>query len=151
LTWSWRRVVDQAAGQIQPLVDSRGLEIRVDAGGRHWVRADRRRLLQVLWNLLSNAIRHTPTGGVITISARLIGTMAEISVKDTGIGIPANQLERIFEEYAQVEGQADGTGLGLPVSRRLAKLMDGDIQVMSEVGVGSTFTITLPRGHTSTA
>ncbi|HEY8813111.1 MAG TPA: PAS domain S-box protein [Candidatus Dormibacteraeota bacterium] len=144
-------IVDQAAGQIQPLVDSRGLEIRVDAGGRHWVRADRRRLLQVLWNLLSNAIRHTPTGGVITISARLIGTMAEISVKDTGIGIPANQLERIFEEYAQVEGQADGTGLGLPVSRRLAKLMDGDIQVMSEVGVGSTFTITLPRGHTSTA
>jgi len=143
-------IVDQAAGQIQPLVDSRGLEIRVDAGGRHWVRADRRRLLQVLWNLLSNAIRHTPTGGVITISARVTETTAEISVKDTGIGIPANQLERIFEEYAQVEGQADGTGLGLPVSRRLASLMDGDIQVVSEVGVGSTFTITLPRGHTST-
>jgi signal transduction histidine kinase len=105
----------------------------------------------VLWNLLSNAIRHTPTGGVITISARVAGAIAEISVKDTGIGIPADQLDRIFEEYAQVEGQADGTGLGLPVSRRLAKLMDGDLQVVSEVGVGSTFTITLPRGHTSTA
>ena len=143
-------LLDQAAGQIQPLVDSRGLEIRVDAGGRSWVKADRRRLLQVLWNLLSNAIRHTPTGGVITISARVTETTAEISVKDTGIGIPANQLERIFEEYAQVEGQADGTGLGLPVSRRLAKLMSGDIRVVSEVGVGSTFTITLPRGHTST-
>jgi PAS domain S-box-containing protein len=144
-------ILDMAAGQIQPLVDSRGLEIRVDAGGRHWIKADRRRLLQVLWNLLSNAIRHTLTGGVITISARIAGEMAEISVKDTGIGIPADQLDRIFEEYAQVKGQADGTGLGLPVSRRLAKLMDGDIRVVSEVGVGSTFTITLPRGHTSTA
>ena len=143
-------ILDMAAGQIQPLVDSRGLEIRVDAGGRHWVKADRRRLLQVLWNLLSNAIRHTPTGGVITISARVAGPMAEISVRDTGIGIPPKELERIFEEYVQVEGQADGTGLGLPVSRRLAKLMDGDLHVVSEVGVGSTFTITLPRGHTST-
>jgi PAS domain S-box-containing protein len=143
-------LLDQAAGQIQPLVDSRGLEIRVDAGGQPWVRADRRRLLQVLWNLLSNAIRHTPTGGILTISARSTETTVEVSVSDTGIGIPAEQLERIFEEYAQVEGQADGTGLGLPVSRRLAKLMDGDIKVVSEVGVGSTFTITLPRGHTST-
>ena len=143
-------ILEQAAGQIQPLVDSRGLEIRVDAGGRPWVRADRRRLLQVLWNLLSNAIRHTPTGGVITISAKAKNTTVEISVRDTGIGIAADQIERIFEEYAQVEGQADGTGLGLPVSRRLSKLMDGDIRVVSEVGAGSTFTMTLPRGHTST-
>jgi signal transduction histidine kinase len=74
----------------------------------------------------------------------------EISINDTGVGIPADQLERIFEEYAQVKGQADGTGLGLPVSRRLATLMDGDISLISKVGVGSTFTITLPRGHTST-
>jgi PAS domain S-box-containing protein len=143
-------ILDAAAGQVQPLIDSRGLEIRVDAAGRPWVRADRRRLLQVLWNLLSNAIRHTPTGGIITIAARIVGEIVEISVQDTGIGIPADQQERIFEEYVQVEGEADGTGLGLPVSRRLAKLMDGDIRVVSEVGVGSTFTITLPRGHTST-
>ena len=80
-------ILDQAAGQIQPLVDSRGLEIRVDAGGRPWVKADRRRLLQVLWNLLSNAIRHTPTGGVITISARMAPGSVAISVKDAGIGI----------------------------------------------------------------
>jgi two-component system sensor histidine kinase BaeS len=144
-------VLDLAAGQVQPLVDSRGLEIRVDAGGRLRVRGDRRRLLQVLWNLLSNAIRHTPTGGVITISARTAGEVVEISVRDTGIGIAASEQERIFEEYAQVEGQADGTGLGLPVSRRLAKLMDGDIRLVSEVGAGSTFTITLPRSDTSPA
>jgi protein-histidine pros-kinase len=143
-------ILEQAAGQIQPLVDSRGLEIRVDAGGRPWVKADRRRLLQMLWNLLSNAIRHTPTGGVISIAARTADQVIEISINDTGVGIPADQLERIFEEYAQVKGQADGTGLGLPVSRRLATLMDGDISLISKVGVGSTFTITLPRGHTST-
>ena len=93
-------ILDLAAGQVQPLVDSRGLEIRVDAGVATGARGDRRRLLQVLWNLLSNAIRHTPTGGVITISARTVGEVVEISVRDTGVGIPTDD-------------QADGTGLGL--------------------------------------
>jgi PAS domain S-box-containing protein len=137
-------IIDQAAGQVLPLVESRGLEIRVDAGGRLSVRADRRRLLQIIWNLLSNAIRHTATGGTITIRGARNGADVDIVISDTGVGIPADQFERIFEEYVQVGVGPDGTGLGLPVSRRLAHLMGGDIHVVSEVGAGSSFTITLP-------
>jgi PAS domain S-box-containing protein len=137
-------IIDQAAGQVLPLVEARGLEIRVDAGGRLSVRADRRRLLQIIWNLLSNAIRHTATGGTITIRGVMNGPGVDIVITDTGVGIDADQFERIFEEYVQVGVGPDGTGLGLPVSRRLAQLMGGDIHVVSKVGAGSSFTITLP-------
>jgi protein-histidine pros-kinase len=137
-------IIEQAAGQVQPLVESRGLEIRIDAGGQLGVKGDRRRVLQILWNLLSNAIRHTPTGGIISVSGAATARGVAIVVADTGVGIPTDQLERIFEDYKQVGVATDGTGLGLPLSRRLAQLMNGDISVVSEVGVGSTFTISLP-------
>jgi len=120
------------------------LEIRIDAGGQLGVKGDRRRVLQILWNLLSNAIRHTPTGGIISVSGAATARGVAIVVADTGVGIPTDQLERIFEDYKQVGVATDGTGLGLPLSRRLAQLMNGDISVVSEVGVGSTFTISLP-------
>ncbi len=139
-------IIEQAAGQVQPLIESRGLEIRVDSGGRLGVKGDRRRLLQILWNLLSNAIRHTPTRGIISVSGAARGSGIAILVADTGVGIPGDQLERIFEDYKQVGVAQEGTGLGLPLSRRLARLMNGDISVVSEVGVGSTFTISLPAG-----
>jgi PAS domain S-box-containing protein len=137
-------IVEEAAGQVQPLLEDNGLAIELDVDLQLWVEADRRRLLQILWNLLSNAIRHTAAGGKITINCRRIGTAVEIVVADTGIGIAADQLVRIFEDYSQVGVKADGTGLGLPVSRRLAQLMDGDIGVQSEPGAGSSFTVTLP-------
>jgi len=137
-------IIEQAASQVQPLVESRGLDIRVDAGRRLGVKGDRRRVLQILWNLLSNAIRHTPTGGIISVSGAAKGSGVAIVVADTGVGIPRDQLERIFEDYKQVGVAHEGTGLGLPVSRRLAQLMNSDISVVSEVGVGSTFTISLP-------
>jgi signal transduction histidine kinase len=120
------------------------LKIRVEPGRRLSVLGDRRRILQILWNLLSNAIRHTPTGGVVSVSGAAVGDRIAIVVSDTGVGIPADQLDRIFEDYRQVGEAHAGTGLGLPVSRRLAQLMNGDLSVLSEVGVGSTFTISLP-------
>ncbi|MDQ6917931.1 MAG: PAS domain S-box protein [Candidatus Dormibacteraeota bacterium] len=138
-------IVEDAASQVQPLVDESGLEIELGTGEEaYWVEADRRRLLQILWNLLSNAIRHTSAGGKIRIHCHPAGKKIEIVITDTGMGIAADQLVRIFEDYTQVGVKADGTGLGLPVSRRLAQLMDGDIGVVSEVGAGSSFTITLP-------
>jgi PAS domain S-box-containing protein len=137
-------IVQEAASQVQPLLDEKGLEIELDVGCELWVEADRRRLLQILWNLLSNAIRHTAAGGKLAI--RCLGTEAavEIAVSDSGVGMAADQLERIFEDYTQVGVRADGTGLGLPVSRRLAQLMGGDIGVVSQLGAGSSFTIILP-------
>jgi protein-histidine pros-kinase len=137
-------IVEEAAEQVQPLAAESGLEIEFDCPEELWVEADRRRVLQILWNLLSNAIRHTPAGGKIGIHCRGNGSAVEIVVIDSGVGMAADQLTRIFEDYSQVGVQADGTGLGLPVSRRLAQLMDGDVQVVSAPGAGSSFTIRLP-------
>jgi PAS domain S-box-containing protein len=137
-------VLLQAGEQVQPIADARGIKLRIDCPEGPRVRADSRRMLQILLNLLSNATRHTPAKGRVTISARGSAKVVRISISDTGIGIPADQQERIFEEFVQVEGSTGGTGLGLPVSRRLAQLMGGDIRVHSELGHGSTFTVTLP-------
>ncbi len=98
-------------------------------------------------NLLSNALKFTPEGGRIDVGARLDDHVAEVSVADTGIGIaPANQ-DAVFEEFRQVGGadkKAEGTGLGLVLSRKFIELHGGRIWVTSELGRGSTFTFTLP-------
>ena len=118
------------------------------------VRADPDKVRQVLLNLLSNAIKFTPPGGQITLSAEgLVDDPSEkfaaIRVRDTGLGIPADKLNSIFDPFVQVDTSrnrvAEGTGLGLAISRELARGMGGDLVVESAVGVGSTFTVTLPR------
>ena len=113
-----------------------------------YVLADRHRLRQVLVNVVGNAIKFTPEGGTIRVGASMDGTQAIIEVSDTGIGIPADRLEAIFEPFVQVEDSltrtAAGTGLGLAISRDLARAMDGDLTVESELGRGSTFTTWLP-------
>jgi len=111
------------------------------------IRADERRVKQVLLNLLSNALKFTPEGGRIDIRAVTNGDLAEISVADTGVGIMAEDQEAVFEEFRQV-GTADkkvgGTGLGLALSRKLIELHGGRIWVKSQIGMGSTFTFTIP-------
>lgn len=108
---------------------------------------DQDRLKQILVNLLSNAVKFTEEG-TITVTARRRDGQVTIAVADTGIGIPADKLELIFEEFRQVDSSTtrkySGTGLGLSISRRLAHLLHGDIAVQSVVGVGSTFTLTIP-------
>jgi len=141
-----RPFLDRAAEQVAPIARKKTISLVVEAGANALVLADNRKLLQVVWNLLSNSIRHTPDNGCITLSGIPVGDHIEIAVRDTGIGIPEDQLERIFEEYSQVGKSNGGTGLGLPVSRKLARLMNGDLRVSSHLGVGSTFTITLPAG-----
>jgi signal transduction histidine kinase len=110
------------------------------------ITADERRLRQVVFNLLSNAVKFTPRDGRIDLSARLDDGEVEIAVADTGPGIPAEELEAIFEEFGQASDgkQADGTGLGLPLSRKLVELHGGRLWVESEVDRGSTFRFTLP-------
>lgn len=113
------------------------------------VTADEDKLRQILLNLLANALKFTPTGG--TVSMRITARDSEVamSVCDTGIGIPSEQQERIFEPFVQAKralNLADqGVGLGLAISRQLARAMGGDLAVASEVGKGSVFTVTLPR------
>ena len=111
-------------------------------------RADAEKLLQVLVNLLSNAIKFTPAGGEVKMSCAVEDSTAMIRVRDTGIGIPADKLEAIFDPFVQVRADLtrphEGTGLGLAISRDLARGMKGDMTVESTEGVGSTFTLALP-------
>ena len=111
------------------------------------IRADERKVKQVLLNLLSNAIKFTPEGGRIDVRAAVNDGLVEVSVADTGVGIAPEDQEKVFEEFRQV-GTADknveGTGLGLALSRKFGELHGGHIWLKSEVGRGSTFTFTLP-------
>jgi signal transduction histidine kinase len=116
--------------------------------------ADEGRLLQVLANLLSNAVRYSPGGGPITIRARRDDDRVVVSVSDRGIGIPADKLPRIFERFYRVENETTrtvrGTGLGLAICKRLIEAQGGTIWVEAQEGVGSTFSFTLPLAARAT-
>jgi signal transduction histidine kinase len=111
------------------------------------IQADERKVRQVVLNLLSNAIKFTPEGVRIDVGAVSKNGFVEVSVSDTGVGIAPEDQEAVFEEFRQVgttEKKAEGTGLGLTLCRKFIELHGGRIWVKSEVGVGSTFTFTLP-------
>jgi signal transduction histidine kinase len=116
------------------------------------VSADERKVKQVLLNLLSNALKFTPEGGRIDVGVAVRDGMMEISVTDTGVGIAAEDLDTVFEEFRQVGTAAkkvEGTGLGLAISRKFIELHGGRIRVTSTPGVGSTFAFTLPHPRRS--
>jgi PAS domain S-box-containing protein len=113
------------------------------------VLADADRLQQILLNLLTNAVKFTPGGGRISVACERAGERVRVHVRDTGVGVPAYHLERIFEPFVQVTPQGDeqhGVGLGLAISRNLARVMNGELTLRSEPGAGSVFTLELPGG-----
>ena len=114
------------------------------------VRADREGLREILDNLLDNAIKYTPEGGNVSVNWRSNGSMAQIAVRDSGIGIRPEDQERIFERFYRVDKarsrELGGTGLGLSIVKHLAHSMNGTVAVESEVGKGSVFTVELPVG-----
>lgn len=126
------------------------LEPRFDASVKDLtLNADERKFKQILFNLLSNAAKFTPDGGSITMEACASETQLDISVRDTGIGIPKEQQEKIFEEFQQLEtslhNRPAGTGLGLSLTRKLVELHGGELRVQSDgPGTGSTFTFNIP-------
>jgi signal transduction histidine kinase len=113
--------------------------------------ADERKFKQIMLNLLSNAVKFTPEGGTVSVSAKPNGTAVEIAVADSGVGIAPGDQAAIFEEFKQVGSdytkKAEGTGLGLALTRRFIELHGGTIRVISAPGKGSTFTLTLPIRH----
>jgi signal transduction histidine kinase len=109
------------------------------------MRADERKFKQILLNLLSNSLKFTPSGGSIAVQARLNGAGLEVAVRDTGIGIPPEEQAAVFEEFRQVGTRAEGTGLGLALTKRFVELHGGSIRLESAPGQGSTFTFTLPQ------
>lgn len=133
---------------IEPLAKAKGLDLRVTSPSPGTcIHTDSMKLRQILVNLLSNAVKFTEKGHV-ALDVQLAGDEAIFSVSDTGIGISPEHINRIFDPFWQVEQKATrrapGTGLGLTVSKRLANLLGGDVDVTSTVGEGTTFTVSLP-------
>jgi signal transduction histidine kinase/PAS domain-containing protein len=142
-------VVSEAASVIAPLAAERRLELRVDAPTEPvTLETDVGKVRHILLNLLSNAVKFTDHGAVV-LTARTENGDVLFEVRDSGIGIPPQHQERIFDPFWQVENKASrrvaGTGIGLSVARRLARLLGGDITVTSRPGEGSTFTARVPR------
>lgn len=111
-------------------------------------RADAAKLQQIVLNLLVNATKFTPFGGSIRLECKAEGETVAIKVADTGIGIPADKLEAVFQPFDQIRGRnalSNGTGLGLAISRRLASAMSGSLTATSDLGRGSTFTLRLRK------
>ncbi|RMH59467.1 MAG: response regulator [Candidatus Hydrogenedentota bacterium] len=143
-----RDIVQDVAVTIEPLVEQKNLEhTREFREDDIVVIADRDRLKQIVMNLLSNAVKFTETGRIKTILSK-DETWGILEVEDTGIGIPKEHLQRIFEDFHQVDDRTNrkhaGTGLGLAIVKKLVEMMEGDISVESEVGKGSRFRVRLP-------
>lgn len=142
------RVLAAALSLVRPQAEAAGLTLEDAADGQVVVWADELRLRQVLLNLLSNAVKFTPAGGQVAIHSEQRGEMLEVSVSDTGIGIDAQHLSAVFDEFVQVSHGTDrayeGTGLGLPLVRRLITAMGGGVRVDSTPGAGSVFTVWIP-------
>ncbi|HEX5863551.1 MAG TPA: ATP-binding protein [Casimicrobiaceae bacterium] len=131
---------------VRPLADEYGSTLSLDAEGEHFnIISDPRRVRQILLNLLSNAIKFGEGKPIRVLCKQCDDKSAEIEVIDQGVGIAQDDIARIFEEFVQVsESKQPGTGLGLPISRRLAQLLDGSLTVLSVPGEGSSFRLTLP-------
>ncbi len=143
-------LVDTCLRTVEPMIKSERLRlVKALEADLPPLLTDQDKLQQILMNLLSNAVKFTAEGSV-TVTARRQDGEVVLAVTDTGIGIPSDKLELIFEEFRQVESSIGrtyaGTGLGLSISRRLARLLGGDLTVQSVIGVGSTFTLTIPVG-----
>jgi len=144
------RLVEQALSLVKMRAADRKVEVSgLPDGVDAVVKADDRRATQIFVNLLANAVKFTPEGGRVGVELEAGGGFAAITVWDTGIGIPEDKQELVFDKFQQVEDtvynrKGDGTGLGLHISRELARLMDGDISLRSESKGGSRFTVTLP-------
>jgi len=143
--------LERGISTVREQATSGGVQLTLHAnGGPTVVTGDERRIRQVIFNLLSNAVKFTPSGGRIDVTATHADGEARISVADTGGGIAADDLERIFEEFQQTELGArlhEGTGLGLALSKRFVEMHGGRIWCDSVVGTGSTFVFTLPLGE----
>lgn len=141
--------VNSVLPMVEPQIEAKGIALQNAVPGQLDARGDRDKVQQILLNLLTNAVKFTPAGGTLCIEGSEDATRSYLRVIDTGLGIPADMLEQIFEPFVQVDASksrsAEGTGLGLAISRDLARGMGGDLQVESAIGSGSTFQLVLPR------
>jgi PAS domain S-box-containing protein len=153
-TFPLREVIDTVMPMVEPQFAARRLRCELDVPPELAAYADREKVQQILLNLLSNAIKFTPADGCVSVDGFVDPGHEDrvyLRVRDTGVGIPQERLEDVFEPFVQVDvshaRRTEGTGLGLAISRDLARGMGGDLRARSEQGVGSSFTLTLPKGR----
>jgi two-component system phosphate regulon sensor histidine kinase PhoR len=143
-------VVARAAEAVEPRASAKHITITRDVPPGLAARGDAKALEQVLVNLLDNAVKYTPEGGSVELTGRHEASRVELSVRDSGLGIEAKHLPRLFERFYRVDRgrsrEMGGTGLGLSIVRHLASAMGGEVRVQSQIGLGSTFTVTLAAG-----
>ncbi len=140
-------VLMRAVERLRPQVERAGLVLRVDVSpDLPQVRVDRGRIEQVLINLIHNAVKFTPEGGEIIVSAGLRDGMLRVSVRDTGVGITAEELPRIFERFYKTDAarRSAGSGLGLAIAKHIVQAHGGTIWAESTPGHGTTFSFTIP-------
>jgi PAS domain S-box-containing protein len=142
------QLIDDVRATVEPLARTKSIALNIVLAPELRLVADPAKVRQMLLNLVSNAIKFTPSGGRIAIRRRRIESAVEISVTDTGIGIAEKDLGRLFTEFQQLDAgrgqRQEGTGLGLALTKRMAELHGGQVTVESEPGKGSTFTLRLP-------
>jgi PAS domain S-box-containing protein len=144
------QVIEAVVPLVETQAKTKGVSLIIDPTERDCIAlADRAKADQILLNLLSNAIKFTSRGGTVIVRCQTGDKVASIQVTDTGVGIHEDKIEAIFEPFVQLgrslSSAHEGTGLGLAISRDLARAMNGNLSVVSKVGAGSTFTLTLPR------
>jgi signal transduction histidine kinase len=142
------KTVVRAMDEMRPLAEEKRVRVDLAAdGGDFTALAEEGSLVRVVVNLLGNAIAFTPASGAVTLRLTEDGHRLELQVRDTGVGIPADALPWIFEPYRQAHGPAKGTGLGLAVVKGLVGAHGGTVRVESEPGLGSCFTVTIPKAE----
>lgn len=134
----------EAVVMLDSSADEQGVTIVPEGNGQLIANGEERSVIQILVNLIGNAIRHSPRGGMIHLTFRTSAGRASVSVADEGTGVDAGDQQRIFERFERAQSKGDGTGLGLAISRRLARSMGGDVTLDSAPGEGARFTLTLP-------
>ena len=140
-------VVRRAVGRVTPAAESRHVELEIVSGQVPTCETDASRLEQILVNLLTNAIRHTPNGTTVTTTLEARDGKVIFQIADQGPGIPDSELETIFDVYVTKAGEeARGHGLGLPLSRRLARLLGGELRAVEDAPEGACFELELPAG-----
>lgn len=146
------RLLERAAAELQPQADAAGVRLEARSDADLVLYGDPERLLEVVTNLLANAVRATSEGGRVDVRAQGSGNgTVEIAVRDTGVGIAADALPRIFDPYVQAPGARGGTGLGLAIAKSVVEAHGGGITATSTLGAGSCFTVRLPRAGAAAA
>jgi signal transduction histidine kinase/CheY-like chemotaxis protein len=150
ITYDWIKiesVIEESIKLIQPLANEKKIKVinGVNMDDEHYVYIDPMRLRQILLNLLENAVKYNNENGIVKITSKYKEGSVYIHIKDSGMGIPQNELDKIFEPFYRIKGtKIDGTGIGLSLVKQLVELMGGELGVESEVGKGSDFWFSLP-------